>query len=225
MADLPDAPISLGRWDPYRRTPSVSLRNGRLKFLPGPGTQGQFEVKEVAFPDGARLEYRVQKGDMYFDRDHSQALERTLWVVEPDGNKNLLASGFVLYMDLKVAARNLEKKGIVFRAVSFYEGKDGQAVETELSIAKSGLQFAAGLFLGFSNVWLGLIAGLFIRSVSYIICIGVLAFAILAITTLRSATSKRAASLTIAWTSITYSAGYAASVVLARWVVTGLAGR
>ena len=219
MADLPDAPISLGRWDPYRRTPSVSLRNGRLKFLPGPGTQGQFEVKEVAFPDGARLEYRVQKGDMYFDRDHSQA------VVEPDGNKNLLASGFVLYMDLKVAARNLEKKGIVFRAVSFYEGKDGQAVETELSIAKSGLQFAAGLFLGFSNVWLGLIAGLFIRSVSYIICIGVLAFAILAITTLRSATSKRAASLTIAWTSITYSAGYAASVVLARWVVTGLAGR
>ena len=83
----------------------------------------------------------------------------------------------------------------------------------------------AGLFLGFSNVWLGLIAGLFIRSVSYIVGVGVIAFAILAITTLRSAASKRAASVTIAWTSMTYSAGYVVSVVLARWVVTGLTGR
>jgi hypothetical protein len=225
MTDLFYAPISLGRWDAYRRTPSVSLRNGRLKFLPGPGSQGQFDVKEVAFPDGARLEYRVQKGDMYFDGDHSQALGRTLWVIEPDGSRNLLASGFVLYMDLTVAARNLEKRGIVFRAVSFYEGKDGQAVETELSIAKSGLRFMAGLLLGFSNVWLGLIAGLFIRSVSYIVGVGVLGFAIVALTTFRSAASKRAASVTIAWTSMTYSAGYVVSVVLARWVVTGLTGR
>ena len=225
MADLPYAPISLGRWDPYRRTPSVSLRNGRLKFLPGPGSQGQFDAKEVAFPDGARLEYRVQKGDMYFDGDHSQALGRTLWVIEPDGSTNLLASGFVLYMDLTVAARNLEKRGIVFRAVSFYEGKDGEAVEREFSIAKSGLRFTTGLFLGFSNLWLGLVAGLFIRSVNYIIGVGVIAFAILAITTLRSAASKRAASLAIALTSITYSAGYVASVLLARWVVSGLTGR
>ena len=162
---------------------------------------------------------------MYFDGDHSQALGRTLWVIEPDGSRNLLASGFVLYMDLTVAARNLEKRGIVFRAVSFYEGKDGQAVETELSIAKSGLRFMAGLLLGFSNVWLGLIAGLFIRSVSYIVGVGVLGFAIVALTTFRSAAPKRAASVTIAWTSMTYSAGYVVSVVLARWVVTGLTGR
>jgi hypothetical protein len=225
MANFPNAPISLGRWDPYRRTPSVSVRNGRLKFLPGPGTQSQFDIKDVAFPAGARLEYRVQKGDMYFDGDHSQPLGRTLWVIEPDGNRNLLASGFVLYMDLAVAGRNLAKRGIVFRAVSVYEGSDGQAVETELSIAKSGLHFMGGLFLGFSNVWLGLIAGLFIRRLSYIIGVGVIAFAIPAITTLRSAASKRAASLTIALTSITYSAGYVASVLLARWVVSGLIGR
>jgi hypothetical protein len=225
MANLPYAPISLGRWDPYRRTPSVSVQNGRLKFLPGPGTQGQFDVKDVAFPAGARLEYRVQKGDMYFERDHSQALGRTLWVIGPDGSRNLLASGFVLYMDLAVAARNLEKRGIVFRAVSFYEGSDGQAVERELSIAKSGLRLTAGLLLGFSNLWLGLIAGLFIRSVSYIIGVGVLGFTIFAITTFRSAASERAASLTISLTSITYSAGYVASVVFARWVVSGLTGR
>jgi hypothetical protein len=146
MADLPYAPISLGRWDPYRRTPSVSLRNGRTKFLPGPGTQGEFDVKEVAFPTGARLEYRIQKGNMYFDADHSQALGRTLWVIEPDGSRNLLANGFILYMDLTVAARNLEKRGIPFRAVSFYERKNGQAVETELAIGKSGLRFTTGLF-------------------------------------------------------------------------------
>jgi hypothetical protein len=36
-------------------------------------------------------------------------------VIEPDGSTNLLASGFVLYMDLTVAARNLEKRGIVNR--------------------------------------------------------------------------------------------------------------
>ena len=225
MADLPYAPISLGRWDPYRRAPSVSLRNGRIKFLPGPGTQGEFDVKEVAFPTGARLEYRVQKGDMYFDADHSQALERTLWVVEPDGSRNLLANGFILYMDLTVAARNLEKRGIPFRAVSFYEGKNGQAVETELAIAKSGLRFTTGLFLEFSNLWLGLIAGLFVHSVSYIIAIGALAFAILAIARLRSAASKRAASVTIVSTLFTYGAGYVVSVVLVRWAGRGLTGR
>ena len=225
MADSPYAPISLGRWDPYRRTPSVSVRNGRIKFLPGPGTQGEFVSKDVAFPAGARLEYRVQKGDMYFDGDHSQALGRTLWVIEPDGSRSLLANGFILYIDLTVAARNLGKRGIPFRAVSFYEGKDGEAVEREFSIAKSGLRFTTGLFLGFSNLWLGLVAGLFIRSVNYIIGVGVIAFAILAITTLRSAASKRAASLAIALTSITYSAGYVASVLLARWVVSGLTGR
>jgi hypothetical protein len=225
MADLPYAPISLGRWDPYRRTPSVSLRNGKIKFLPGPGTQGEFDVKEVAFPTGARLEYRVQKGDMYLDGDHSQALGRTLWVIEPDGSRNLLANGFILYMDLTVAARNLEKRGIRFRAVSFYEGKNGQAVETELAIAKSGLRLTTGLFLGFSNLWLGLIAGLFVHSVSYIIGIGALAFAILAITRLRSAASKRAASVTIVSTLFTYGAGYVVSVVLVRWAGRGLTGR
>ncbi len=58
---------------------------------------------------------------MYFDGDHSQALGRTLWVIGPDGSKTLLASGFVLYMSLTVAARNLKERGIAFRAVSFYE--------------------------------------------------------------------------------------------------------
>lgn len=164
MVDSPDATISLGRWDPYRRTPSVSLRNGRLKFLPGPGTQGEFDVKEAAFPAGAKLEYRVQKGDMYFDGDHSQSLGRTLAVIAPDGSRTLLASGLVLYVSLTVAARNLKKRGIPFRAVSFYEGKEGQVVEKEMSIPQSGARFTTGLFLALSNLWLGAIAGAFIHS-------------------------------------------------------------
>src|SRR5579859_2697884 len=206
MADSPDATISLGRWDPYRRTPSVLLCDGRIKFLPGPGTHDQFLIKEAAFPVGARMEYRVQRGDMYFDGDHSQPLERTLWVIQPDGSRSLLATGFVLYMSLTVAARNLKKRGIPFRAVSFYEGKDGQVVEKEISISHSGARFWAGLFLGFSNLWLGIVAGVFIHSLTQIIAIGATAFVILAILTLRSAASKRVASLAIASTLFTYAA-------------------
>jgi hypothetical protein len=86
---------------------------------------------------------------MYFDGDHSQPLGRTLWVIEPDGGRSLLATGFVLYMSLTVAARNLKKCGIPFRAVSFY-GKDAQVVEKEISIPRSGARFMTGLFLGFT---------------------------------------------------------------------------
>lgn len=225
MAASPYAPISLGRWDPGQRTPSLSLRNGRIRFIPGAGIQGEFDVREAAFPSGARLEYRVQKGDMYFEGDHSQSLGRTLWVIAPDGSKSLLASGFILYMSLTVAARNLGKRGIPFRAVSFYEGKDGQVVEHEISIPETGARFTMALFLGFSNLWLGAIAGAFIHSLIWIIALGAFAFAILAIITLRSAASKRVASLSMASTLITYAAGYLVVVVLIRSVLSGFTGR
>lgn len=225
MADASYAPIPLGRWDPYRRTPSLSLRNGTIRFVPGKGTQGVFEVREAAFPSGARLEYRVQKGDMYFDGDHSQSLGRTLWVIAPEGSKNLLVSGFVLYMSLPVAARNLNKRGIPFRAVSFYESKNGRVVEQEISIPKSGARFTTALFLGLSNLWLGAIAGAFIHRLGQIIALGAFAFVTLAIITLRSAASKRVASLAVASTLITYAAGYLVTVVLVRSVLGGFSGR
>jgi hypothetical protein len=225
MADSSYAPISLGRWDPYRRTPSLWLENGTVKFIPGKGTQGEFEAREAAFASGARLEYRVQKGDMYFDGDHSLSLGRTLWVIAPDGSKNLLASGLILYISLPVAVRNLNKRGIPFRAVSFYESKDGQVVEHEISLPQLGARFTTALFLGLSNLWLGAIAGAFIHSLGQIIALGALAFAILAVLTLRSAASKRLASLTVASTLITYAAGYLVTVVLVRSVLRGPAGR
>ena len=95
MTDSPDSPISLGRSDPFRRTPSVSVQDGTIKFLPGTGTHGEFDSKEAAFPAGSALEYRVEKGDKYFDGDHGLSLGRTLWVIEPDGSRSLLATGFV----------------------------------------------------------------------------------------------------------------------------------
>lgn len=218
MADSPQAPISLGRWDLYRRTPSVSVRNGRIKFLPGPGTQGQFNVKEAAFPPGATLEYRVEKGDMFFDGDHSQSLGRTLWVIEPDGSRSLLATGFVLYMSLTVAAGNLEKHGIPFRAVSFYKGKDGQIVENGISIPHSSARFTAALFLRFSNFWLGIIAGFFVHRVGYLIAIGAVAFTVLAMAMVHFAESRRTALLNIISTLPIYAAGYAVAVVCVRFV-------
>jgi hypothetical protein len=218
MADLAYAPISLGRWDPYRRTPSVSVRNGRIKFLPGSGTQGEFDLKEAAFPAGARLEYRVEKGDMFFDGDHSQSLGRALWVIEPDGSRSLLATGFVLYMSLTVAERNLEKHGIPFRAVSFYKGKDGQIVEEGISIPHSGTRFPAAFFLGTSNLWLGVIAGLFVSGVGYLIAIGAIAFIVLATARLQSAASRRTAFLSIISTLPIYAAGYVVAVVFVRFV-------
>jgi hypothetical protein len=225
MADSRSATISLGRWDPYRRTPSILLLDGKLKFIPGPGTHGEFEVKEVKFPAGARLEYRIQNGDMFFDGDHSQPLGRTLWAVEPDGNKILMATGFVLYISPIVASRNLKERGIPFRVVSFYEGKDGQVVEREISIPQSGARITARVLLGFSNLWLGALAGAFVHNTTQIIAIGSCAFAILAIIRLRSAASKRVASVAVGLGLVSYAAGYSVSALVARSILSGFTGR
>jgi hypothetical protein len=100
----------------------------------------------------SRVEYRIKTGDMYFDGDHGQPLESTLWVIEPSGSKKLLASGFILYVDLTVAARNLEKRRVPFRAVSFYEEANGEPVETEISTSHSRLRLPLGLLLASSNL-------------------------------------------------------------------------
>ncbi len=225
MADSPYDPISLGRWDPFRRTPSVSFRNGKIAFLPGPGTKREFNIKETSFLSGARLEYRIKKEDMFFDGDHSQSVSRSLWVIAPDGTRSLLADGFILYMSLTVAAKNLGRRKIPFRAVSFYEGERGQMVEKEIKIPRSGAWFTTALILVFSDLWLGAIAGAFIRNVNEIIAVGVFAFVVIAIITLRSAASKRAASVSLVLRLFTYGAGYSVSVVFVRFLLGGVRGR
>jgi hypothetical protein len=216
MADRPNAPIPLGSWDLYRRTPSLLLGNGTIKFIPGKGARGESDVRDAEFPSGSTLEYGVQMGDMFFDGDHSQALGASLWVIAPDGSKKLLASGYNLYMRLSVTARNLKKRGVPFRAVSFYQAKDGQDVEQELSIPQSGTRFPVLLFLGLSNLWLGAIAGALIHSWTYIIAVGAFAFAILAVIRLRVAPSKRVALISVASALVSYAAGYFVVVVLVR---------
>jgi hypothetical protein len=217
--------VALGRYDPFRRTPSVELQNGKIKFLPGRWAKYQFESTEAAFPLGSRLEYRIQKGDMYFAGDHGQALGRTLWAIEPDGSRRLLASGFILYLDFTVAARNLQRLGVPFRAVTFYEGPNGEQIETELSTSSSRLRIPMAFVLGSSNLWLGALAGLFIHRVSYLIAIGMIAFLVLAVATVRSASSTRTALLKIFSSLPIYGAGYAVAVVLVRFFATGLAGK
>lgn len=154
---------------------------------------------------------------MYFDGDHSQALGRTLWVIGPDGSKTLLASGFVLYMSLTVAARNLKERGIAFRAVS-YEAKDGQVIEKEITIPHSGARFALGLALASSNLWLGLIAGLFVHAAAYLVAIGIIPFLLLAIATLRTAANRKSALVNIFSAAPTYAAVYIFAIVLVRFV-------
>jgi hypothetical protein len=218
MTDSPDAPISLGRLDPLRRTPSVSVQDGTIKFLPGTGTHGELDIKEAAFPAGATLEYRVEKGDKYCDGDHGLSLGRSLRVIEPDGSRSLLATGFVLYISLKLAAGNLKKHGIPLRAVSFYKGKDGRIVENEISISHSGARSTTTFFLGFSNLWLGIIAGLFVHKLDYLVAIATVAFTVLALARVHSAVSRRTAFLNIISTLPSYAAGYAVAVVFVRFI-------
>jgi hypothetical protein len=133
--------IALGRCDPWLRTPSLEIQDGTPNFLPGRGAEDQFETTVAAFSPGSRIEYRIQKGDMYFEGDRSQTLGRTLWVVAPDGSRKRLASGSVLYISLTVASRNLGNLGIPFRVVSVYDGAHSEKVETEIPVAHSRVGF------------------------------------------------------------------------------------
>jgi hypothetical protein len=195
------------------------MQDGTLKFLPGRGADDQFEATAAPFPPGSRIEYRIQKGDMYFEGDRSQTLGRTLWAVTADGTQKRLASGFVLYISLAVASRNLGNFGIPFRVVSVYGKPNGDKVETEIPLSRSRIGFPAALLVGTSNLWLGVIAGLFVREVQYLVGIGLLAVTLIAITRVYSAASHRAAFLHLVSMLPMYAAGYALAVVLARFAV------
>jgi hypothetical protein len=209
--------IALGRYDPWRRTPSLEIQDGTLEFLPGRGAQDQFQVTSAAFPPGSYVEYQIQKGDMYFEGDRSQTLRKTLSVVAPDGSRKQLASGSVLYVSLSVASRNLEKLGIPFRVVSVYEEPHGEKVETAIPTWHLRDRFPVGLLLGTSNLWLGTIAGFFIHRVAYLIALGTAALMVLTIAAVRSSASKRAALVKLVSVLPIYAGGYAFAVVLARF--------
>src|ERR1700686_4442342 len=120
--------ISLVPYDPFKRVPTLSFQDGKITFLPGRGAT-ELATVETQFPPGARLEYRIEKGDMYLKGDHSLGLNRALWVIHPDGTRKLMARDFTLYIHLRKAARNLERVEIPFTVVSFYQAPDGHEVE------------------------------------------------------------------------------------------------
>lgn len=81
--------------------PFIILHDGNITFVPSPNTYDT-AVHMAQFPPGARLEYRVETGDMYFDGDRGIALARSLWVGEPDGIKKLLVRDFLLFVDFNL---------------------------------------------------------------------------------------------------------------------------
>ncbi len=132
MTASQDSTIALGRFDPWRRTPHLEFRDGKVAFLPGEGVRDVFKIVEAPFPPGSRIEYRVERGDHYYTGDHGQAVARTLCVVGPEGKTTPLVTGFVIYVNRGVTARNLKERGIPFQAVTFYKRPNGEEIEIEL---------------------------------------------------------------------------------------------
>jgi hypothetical protein len=110
----------------------------------------------------------------------------------------------------------LARIGVPLKAVSYFQGKDGNKVETDLVISSSpGISLAA-ILLGTSSLWLGALAAFFIHDVRYVVSFGVLALCLLGTGTFAFSSSKRNA--LIKWVSFlpSYGAGYAFSVVVVR---------
>jgi hypothetical protein len=113
--------------------PFISLHDGNITFIPSPNSYDTLAVHSTAFPPGGCLEYRVETGDMYFNGDRGQALGRSLWVIEPNGNKKLLVRDFLLFVNFNLAARNLKGVGIPFQVTRVYDGEKGEHVETDIT--------------------------------------------------------------------------------------------
>lgn len=209
--------IALGGYDPWKRFPFIELHNGKVTFLPSKSMCDTFAITEAAFPTGAYLEYRIETGDRYVDGDRGQALGRSLWVVEPDGTRKVLAHGFVLYINLGRAALNLKDSGIPFKVMKVYDGPQGQRVETETTVNTSHFRLPPALLIGTSSLWLGAVAGIFIRNVWPVVAVGIVAFTVLAIATMHAGASKRLVFFPLISLLPTYAAGYALAVVLARY--------
>jgi hypothetical protein len=207
--------VLLGPHDPFHLVPTLSLQDGKITFVPGNGAH-DLATTQAEFPSGSRLEYRIEKSDMYFEGDHSQSIDRSLWVKHADGSRRLLARGFTLYIHLDKAAKNLQSVGIPFRVLSFYKDRNGQEIESEIQISHSRLKLPLVVVLSTSSFWLGIPAAIFLHELRYLIAVGLLGFCILAIVTVTAAASKRTALLHILTTIPTYTAGYAVSVIMVR---------
>jgi hypothetical protein len=205
--------VPLGPYDPFKRVPSVSFQDGKVTFAPGRGSP-EFAKVQTEFPTGARLEYRQEKGDLYFAGDHSLHLGSSLWVVRPDGSRESLAQGYSLYIHRRVAARNLEFAGVPFKVVSYYQLPNGHVVENDIKISRSPLVSASFLLLATSSIWLGALTAFLTHELRYIVLVGVLGLCVLALALMRGGSSKRSGLIKVLSITPSYAGGYGVAVVV-----------
>jgi len=212
---MPRRPTSvpLGPYDPFKLVPSVLFQDGKVTFTPGQGNP-EFAKVQTEFPIGARLEYRQEKGDLYFAGDHSLHISSSLWVVRPDGGRESLAQGYSLYIHRRAAARNLERAGVPFKIVSFYQEPNGHVVEDDIKIRSSPLVSASAFLLGTSSIWLGALTAFLTHELRYIILVGAVGLCVLASALMKGGSSKRSGLIKVLSIIPSYAGGYGVAVVV-----------
>lgn len=207
-------------WD---RTVYVELRDGKIVLVPDRRMRWNgYAAAEAHFPIGASLEYRIETGDRYFTGDHGQVLRYSLWVIEPTGIRQQLLNS-AAYLNLRTAAANLETARVPFRIIKVYDGQEGE--HTEADVTAEGIQastkaWSVGLVAvvtATSSLWLGAIVGAMVHNWGYVIAIGLVGYAAIAVATiLLSKNSPRAALIQVATLIPTYAAGYAVVTLVVR---------
>lgn len=213
-----------GQYD-WDRVAFLEWRAGNIIFVPDRRMRSfGYTAAEAPFPTGARLEYHVETGDRYFTGDRGQVLRRSLWVIEPTGAQQQLLDS-AAYLNLRTTATNLQRADIPFRVIRIYDGEEGEHTEAEVTaqyIQASTKAWKSGpvaILIGTSSWWLGALAGTFVHSGGYAITIGLLGYAVIAVFTMRSMPSKRAALIQVATLIPSYAGGYAVAALIVRHLV------
>jgi hypothetical protein len=209
----------------WRRLAYLEQRLGRIAFVPsGRARSWGHAESEVPFPVGSQLEYRIDSGDRYFTGDHGQVLARTFWAVEPNGARHQLLES-AAFLNLGITVTNLRRAGILLRVVKTYDGETGEHSEEDITeeyiqdLPKRRWMAPTSVLIGTSGLWLGALAGAFVRDMGYLVAIGLAGFAVIASLTLLSKFSGRAALVELLGIAPSYLGGYAALALISRHAV------
>ncbi len=199
----------------------VELHDGTIAFVPRRMRNQGWAAARSPFPAGSGLECHVATGDRYLTGDHGQTLLKSLWIVRPDGTRHSLLSD-VVDLNLRTMVTNLGNSGISFRVINVYDGQEGEHTETDITAqyveAPRRSLIPISVLLGTSNLWLGAFVSALTHNAVYVVAIGVVGFATMAVVSQRSKTSKRSALMHVATLIPGYAAGYAFAVI-AVWYI------